>query len=367
MNRSLSFGDKTRTVVITLTLSILLLLLASCKDNKETRQRAERVINVSVSVVEKKTVRPSLDATGTLYPFDEAIVSAEVDGVIKRVYVEEGRPVSKGMLIAEIDETDFGLELKRAEAQLRQAEVTLTNTKTEYERKKALLKDELITKQQYDDVKTRLDLAEAELQKARASLNLAKQRLSKTKVYATLTGYVKTKKVTTGDFVRTGGQLFTLIKNDPIKLVFSINERDIAKVKVNQEVSFNVETLPAKEFKARVYTIYPNLDEKLRTLTIEARASNEAGLLKPGLFAKVTVYTDAPKDTLLIPSTAVLYEANTMKVYTIEGDKAKMKIIKTGAKYGDMVEVTEGLTEGERVVVVGQQNLSDGVKVHVAR
>lgn len=345
----------------------LILSLIGCKDDKQAKQQTDRAINVSVAKAVKKPIRPYLEATGTINPFDEAIVSAEVDGIVKKVNIEEGKAVSKGLLIAEIDETDFVFEVKRAEAQLKQAQATLSNTKIEYDRKKALLKDELITRQQYDDVEMRLALSEAELEKAKASLNLSRQRLSKTKIYATLSGYVKNKRVTSGDFVKTGAPLFTLIQNNPVKLIFNINERDIAKVKTGQEVSFTIDSMPNKEFKAQVYTVYPNLDDKLRTLTIEARANNEQGILKPGIFAKVLVYTEAQRDAVLIPSTSILYEADKMKVYIVEGDKAKMKMITTGGKFGDLVEVKEGIKEDDNIVVVGQQNLSEGVKVNVAR
>ena len=344
-----------------------LIILSGCKANKDSQQNPERAINVSLSKAVKKSIRPYLVATGTINPFEEALVSAEVDGIIKRVYVEEGKAVSKGTLLAEIDETDFVLEVKRSDAQLKQAQAILSNTQIEYDRKKVLLKDELITKQQYDDVEMRLSLAEAELEKAKASFNLARQRLTKTKIHATLLGFIKSKKIATGDFVKVGMPLFSLIQNNPIKIIFSINEKDISKIKVNQEVLFTVDGLPNREFKAKVYTVYPSLDDKLRTLTIEARASNEQGLLKPGIFAKVIVYTDAQRDGILIPATSILYEANTMKVYIVEGDKAKMKLIKTGGKFGDYVEVIEGVKEGDSVVTVGQQNLSDGVKVNVAR
>lgn len=344
-----------------------LFLLFGCKDSGEKKQQGERLINVQVVKAEKKAVRPFIEATGSLLPFDESVISAEVDGIVKKVNVDEGKPVSKGMIIAEIDDTDFILEVKRTEAGLRQAEATLINTKTEYERKNALYKEELITKQQFDDVTMRLELADSEVQRAKASLNLAKQRLSKTKIYSPLNGYIKSKRVTSGDFTKTGSPMFNIIQNNPIKLTFNINERDISKVKTNQEVSFTIDSIANKEFKATTYTVYPNLDDKLRTLMIEARASNDQGVLKPGLFAKVKVFTDKEKEVVLIPATSIIYEADTMKAYIVEGNIARMRQLKTGAKYGDFIEVIDGIKDSEIVVVVGQQNLSEGVKVNVAR
>ncbi len=341
--------------------------LLGCQEKKESKPQTERAINVTLTRAEKQRIKPFIEATGSLNAFEESLVSAEVDGIIKKLFFEEGNFVSRGIPIALIEDTDYLLEVKRAEAALRQAEASLANTRVEHERKKALFMDELVTKQQFDDVQMRLDLALAELDKTKATLNLARQRLSKTKILSPLSGYVKTKRVAAGDFIKTGAIIYGIIQNDPLKLLFTVNERDIHRVKVSQEVKFTVDSMPAREFKAKVHSIYPNLDEKTRSLTVEARVSNEKGDLKPGLFAKVSVFVDKEREAVLVPDTAILYEADKRKVFIVEGDKAAMRYIKTAGKYGALVEVIEGVKEGEGVVIVGQQNLSEGVKVNVAR
>ncbi len=113
--------------------------------------------------------------------------------------------------------------------------------------------------------------------------------------------------------------------------------------------------------------LYPTIDERTRSLTVEARAANPERLLKPGLFAKVTLYTDEPRDTVVIPVTSMLYEGRNVKVFVVEGDRARERPVKPGNKYDDVMEVTEGLKGGETLVVTGQQNLAEGAKVNVAR
>jgi membrane fusion protein (multidrug efflux system) len=98
---------------------------------------------------------------------------------------------------------------------------------------------------------------------------------------------------------------------------------------------------------------------------VEALIPNESGTLKPGLFAKVTLYTGAEKDTVVVPVTSLLYEEDRVKVFVIEGVWAKEKRVKLGSKYGEMMEIVEGLKDGETVAVSGQANLSDGVKVAI--
>jgi RND family efflux transporter MFP subunit len=340
--------------------------LSACK-KKEVKATAEKAVNVQVQPAGKRSLRPFIETIGTLNPYEEVTVSAEVDGVLKSVKVDEGTAVSKGMLLATIGDTDYILEVKRAEATLKQAEATLANTKLEYQRKEALYREELLTKQQFDDVATRLSLAEAEIERARAVLNLAKEKLRKTKIYSPLSGVVKEKKVSAGDYAKNGTNLFVIIQNNLIKLTFTVTEKDVGKLRKGQDVILKVDALPDKEFEGKVNIIYPSLEERTRTLQVEAIVPNHHGLLKPSFFAHVTLYTGTARDTIVIPITSLLYEAEKVKVFVVEGDKAKEKEVRLGGKYGEMMEIVEGLKEGEEVVVVGQQNLSEGVKVNVAR
>lgn len=342
-----------------------LLSFSGCK-KKETKAPAEKVINVQVQPAEKRSLKPFVEAIGTLNPYEEVIISAEVDGILKDVKVDEGSVVSRGQVLALIDDIDYNLDVKRADAALRQAEATLSNTKIEYQRKEALFKEQLVTQQQFDDVSTRLSLAEAEVERAKASLSLAREKLKKTKMHSPLAGIVKEKKVSPGDYVKNGTNLFVIIQTNPIKLNFTVTEKDVGKLKKGQDVLFKVDAFPDREFKGKLNIIYPSLEEKTRTLQVESLVPNPNGILKPGLFAHVILYTGAKKDAILVPITSLLYEGEKIKVFVIEGDRAKEIHVKTGQKYGEMMEIVKGVKEGERVVVTGQQNLSEGVKVNVS-
>ncbi|MCX5907319.1 MAG: efflux RND transporter periplasmic adaptor subunit, partial [Deltaproteobacteria bacterium] len=148
---------------------------------------------------------------------------------------------------------------------------------------------------------------------------------------------------------------------------FTLAEKDVGRVQADQDVYLRVEAFPGREFQGKVRTIYPSLEEKTRTLLVEALVPNPEGLLKPGFFAKVVLYTGQGRETVVIPITALLYEEARVKVFVEEGGRAKEKFVKLGSKYGEVMEIVEGLQTGEKVVVAGQQNLSEGVKLNVAR
>lgn len=343
-----------------------ILAIPACK-KKEANAPVEKIVNVRIQAVAEKTLRPYVETVGTLNPYEEVTVSAEVDGILREVRVDNGTAVSKGMLLSVIDDTDYGLEVKRAEAALRQAHATYENTKLEFGRKQSLYKEQLVTQQQFDDVSTRLSLADADVERAKASLLLAKQKLIKTRIYSPISGYVKEKKVSAGDYVKNGANLFVIIQNNPLKLNFTVTEKDVGKLRKGQDVTFRVDAFPGREFKGKVNNIYPSLEEKTRTLQVEALVPNPDNALKPGLFAHVILYTGAERNTVLVPIISLLYEGEAIKVFVIDGGRAKERLVKVGQKYGEMMEIVEGLKAGETVVIAGQQNLSEGVKVNVAR
>jgi len=365
-------------------LCLLIFTFTAC-EKKEVKTVTEKIISVQVQPVKKKSLRPFINNIGTLNPFEEVTVSSEVDGILKDVNVDNGSEVSKGMILAVIDDTDYNLEVERGMASLKQAEANLSNIKLEYHRKEELYKKELLTKQQYDDVTARLSIADAELERAKSSVSTARQKLSKAKIYSTLSGVVKEKKVSSGNYVKNGTPLFTIIQTNPAKLDFTVNEKDLEKIRKGQDVFLTVYAFPDKEFKGKLNIIYPNVDERTRTLKVEALVPNDAQLLKPGFFAKVMLYTGASKDIILVPVTSLLYEEEKIKVFVVEGDKARERIVKIGQKYklqsevgnremeaegqesdmAEFVEVVKGLKEGEQVVVVGQQNLFEGAKIKI--
>jgi membrane fusion protein, multidrug efflux system len=338
-----------------------LVFVTGCK-KKEVRM--EKITNVSIQAAAKKQFRPFIEATGTLNPFEEVSIGAEIDGIVKSVKADEGTAVSRGMLLATIDDIEYSQGVLSAQAALKQAEASLANAKVEFSRKDALYKEELVTKQQYDDVSTRLALAESDVEKVRAALSIAKQKLAKTRIYAPLSSRVKEKLVSEGDFVKNGTRLFTLIQPNPLKLRFFVSERDVGRMKVGQDVSVKVDAFSDKEFKGKVSIVFPSLDEKTRTLSIEALVPDKEGMLKPGLFARVISYTGGMKDTIVVPNTALLYEGDQIRTYVIEGDRAKERLVKLGNKYGDEIEILEGIKEGDKVVTAGQQGLSEGAKVN---
>jgi len=310
-------------------------------------------------------VRPYIEAVGSLEPDKEVVVSSEVDGVIREILVDEGDRVSRGMVLARVSDTDYLLGVRAAEAVWKQARANLENARTVFSRMEALYQEKVVSKQEYDNAVTRLDVAGQDADRASAALSLSRERFAKTVIRSPMDGAVNTKTATAGDFIGAGRPLMRVISIDPAKLGFSVAEKDIGALKSGQEVVFVVDPYPSREFSGTLTTIYPSLDERSRTLKAEASVPNRTGELKPGIFARVRVYTGEPRQAITIPITSILYEGTKTRIFVAENDTARERIVSIGGKYGEMMEVLDGLQEKERLVVVGQNTLTDGVKIRV--
>lgn len=371
VQKIISSGKRTfRPSIVTGFFAALLIVLAvfsltACQ--KEKKAEPEKLVNVRVWPAETRKVQPYLETTGTLRADEEVIVSTEVDGIVKKIHVDQGTSVGVGTLLAEINEKDYSWDVMRSDAARKQTEASLNNARAEFKRKEELYKEELITRQQFDDISTRVALAEAEMERARATQSISRERLGRTKIYSPMSGSVKEKRVSVGDFVRNGTPLFQLIKIDLLKLNFTVSEKDVAGLKMGQDVIFTVDAFPGKQFQGKVSLLSPNVEERTRSLQAEALVPNVNRALKPGYFARIKILTAAEHDAVVVPLTALMYDNSSIRVFVVSGDKAQERIIKTGNKYDETVEVLEGLKENEQVVVVGQNNLSEGVKVNVAR
>lgn len=352
-------------VLVTAAACVAGLCLGCAKEKEEIKE--DKISNVKIQTVQKDLVRPCLSTVGTLNPFEEVIVSSEATGLLKEIRVDEGTRVTKGMVLARINDTDYRLNVLNAEAALKQAEASLVNLKIEHMRKESLLKDDLVTLQQFDDVSTRLTVTAQDLDRADVALSLARERLDKTVIRSPMNGIVKMKRVAAGDLIAAGMPMLTVVQINPLKLSFAVTEKDVGFLKKGRNVSFTVDAFPGKSFSGILSIIHPSLDERTRTLKAEALVENPEQDLKPGLFAKVTLYTAAPREAVVIPITSLLYDGTRVRVLVREGDKAMEKFLKIGDKYGEMVEVLEGLTGGESLIVVGQNTLSKGSRINVIK
>ena len=308
-----------------------------------------------------------ISSTGSLLPYIEVAISSEISGTISQILVNVGDRVSKGSLLAKFDDMEIALNLKQAEANLSQAEANFRNAQLELQRKEELLKEEAISQGVYDTFQTRYDLAKAGVEAAKATLELAKKRLQDTLIKSPIDGLVKLKMTEEGQYINTmrSGPLFSVIQVDPIKLKFSVPEGYAAEVKKGQTVRARVDAYPGESFPGKVTTIDPHVDPLSRSIGLEALLPNSDHRLKPGFFAAVELTVKVVPNAIVIPDKSVIEEEDKFYVFVISNNTAHRREVKLGSQQRGMVQIVSGLNEGELVVSIGKEALSEGSQVKI--
>jgi RND family efflux transporter MFP subunit len=358
-------------------------------------------IDVTTAPAITRNVQRDVEVVGSFAADEEVVVSAQAAGELSQINVDFGSYVSQGQVLATIDQRDAKLKVEQAEATLKQtlarlgmkegekfdpnqnadvrvAKSQLDWAKLELDRSVKLIEKGDVPRSSYDEKVTNHNLAQARYQAAldsvsqqlaaveqqKASLALSKKALTDTVVRSPISGAVKEKHASRGAYLTVNGRIVTLVKINPLRLRADIPESSAAAVRIGQTINVTVDAFPNRAFTGRVVRIGPSLDEKTRALTVEAEVANSGNLLRPGMFAKSRLITSANAPAVMVPQRAVVPAAGQSKVFVIENGKAVERIVKTGATEGDLIEIAEGVKDGEIVATSNLDKLLTGVVVN---
>ena len=340
-------------------------LLASCS----SEEKVTPVIlapPVLVKTVGAHHLIDRIEATGQLLAKAEARVSAQVKGQIAHVAVEESGAVVADQVVLQIDPERRRLELASQRTRVVESKAQLELAQREHRRIAKLHAQSAASQSQLEESRTKLDLATSRLAGAEAELHLAERALRDATVTAPFAGLIARRYVNVGEFVSPGQELFDLVALDPIEVEFHLAERDSSRVDLAAVVEVRVAPFPNEIFYARVTVISPTIDPVTRTLRVKAELPNPDGRLRPGLFARADLGVAERANIPMIPEDAVLQRSDGAVVFRMVGDDRVERVrIRTGVYHDGLVEVADGLSPGDRVVVRGQTALIDGSAVSI--
>jgi len=306
--------------------------------------------NVEVAAARAETVRETFHAVGTVEAAERVTVASEIDAVVVALPFEEGRYVGEGQLLARLNDTELLAEARRAAALREQARLS-------FERFRSLAEERVASSQDRDNAKAALDVAEADL-------NLARARLGKTRIAAPFAGAVGRRLVSPGAFLRTGDVITDLARIDEVKIVFAMPEVYLADLKRGARVAVTTPAYPGKEFSGAVDVVDPILDPGTRSVRLVARVRNPRAELRPGMSADVRAVLAERPGAVTIPAEAVFAEGASNYVFRVNADSTVgRREVKLGARQEGRVEVTSGVAAGDRVVRAGHQKLFEGAKI----
>jgi membrane fusion protein, multidrug efflux system len=323
------------------------------------------VFPVEVTRAVYADVEHSLQSVGSFLSEEDITVSAEVAGAIKRLHTDEGAHVRSNDLLLEIDDAAFLHEVEEKESMMREAEARLENSRRTLQRSAQLYQDQVIGRQEYDEALTQVALNTASLDALRARLRTARKELEDTKVTAPSDGIVSRRYVAPGEYVKVGAELFAIVVVNPIKLSFSLPEKDAAAIAIGQKVRVTTSAWPGEQFTGDIYFISPTLDVNTRTLEVKARVDNPDLRLKPGFYASVTLLL-AQRRSLVLPESAVVVRDGETLAMVVEDDIIVYKTITPGMRFDGRVEILSGISDSDLVVTSGRSEITRGSTVTIA-
>jgi len=369
------------------------------------RGAAAQAVQVEATTPQKISIQREVELAGSLISSDQARVSSEVAGMVRRVLVELGQEVAVGQVVVELDTRELELSLQRAESQLRQTEAQLgidgikvkeppaddqissvrlaianrDDAVAQLRRAERLRQQNLLPQADLDTAETRVKVTEANyrtsletvqslkatLQDRRHAVEQAQKKLSDANIRASISGQISERLVNQGEFIRENTPVVSIVKLDPLKLQTSVQERYASIVNPGLPVEFSVESSPDRTFTARVAFVSPAVDTSTRTFPIEVLVDNGHRLLKPGFFAKGVIYTHLDEGALAIPEDAISTLAGVSNVYVIENGKIRRQPVTLGIRVGKLVEILSGLNGNEQLAASNLTTLAEGVSVDV--
>jgi RND family efflux transporter MFP subunit len=334
---------------------IMFILFMNRARNQAKVQSTINLSSIPVTAVQpvKQKINENLSSVGTLYGIREVTILSETQGRVMAIHADMGDRLSEGSPIAKVDD-----ELKVAA--LMSAEANYEKAQADYERYKKLIAEQTINESQLESAAQAYKLAKAQ--------HIAAQRqLKDTKIASPISGIVTARYVEVGAVVVPGTPVITIADISTLKIKLNVPEKDVFKLRIDQDVDVLTEVYHDVIFKGKILHISDKSDDAHMYPIEIALPNSREHPLKSGLFARVVFHIVHETESILIPRNALVGSVRSPQVYVVENNMAKLRDVMVGMEIGNDLEITQGLTADEVIVTSGQINLKDNVPVTIAK
>ena len=314
-----------------------------------------KVYPVRVTPVSKTAITRTLEYTANLAAFKEIHYAPASPGRIKKINVDVGSRVTRGKVLVEMDET-----------QLSTAITQLESAQDSYQRLKTLYEQGSMAEQQYEQVKTQFELAQKNVEFLQDNTTL------KSPINGIVTGkYFENGEMFSGAPNTQAGKaaVISLMQINPLKVFVSVSQNHYSELKKGMSVDISSDVIPGKTFPGEISKVHPTINPMTRTFQVEIIIPNEDELLRPGMFAKISIDI-LEEETIMVPAIAVLKQegTNNRYIFVREENKARKIEVKLGKRVDDRVEaISDKIKEGMDLIIEGQASLLDGSDIEVVK
>lgn len=360
-------------ILIGIMIAVIFIISYRIVDNiQRDRERAVRLsqgrsISVVTAYPERMTIVPKLEFSGSLDPEWQADVAAKVDGRIEKVYVREGDVVTKGQVLAILEQTDTNANLIIAQGSFLDAQTNLRKAETDLQRYEELFKRGAVSQKAVDDYRFARDNAAAKLESARGTLQGMESKSTGTVLVAPEDGIVSKRYYQEGYYAKAGTPIIAVADISSLKTIIHIPEGQISGVDVGNEAVIKVPAYGDKKIVGEVTRIAPVADLPSHTFEAEVSVDNSQDL-RAGIYANVSLVALPKENVLTIPLNAIVMRDDQQTVYVANAEGVvQRRVLNIGYTNDQVAEVVSGLTEQDLIVIEGHHKLREGSKINLEK
>ncbi|MDQ2085680.1 efflux RND transporter periplasmic adaptor subunit [Herbivorax sp. ANBcel31] len=405
-------------ILVLLTAFILLMAVGcSTSASNDDENNEERPVSVGVDVVKRADIERVQTIVGQAKPLKEINVVPKQPGKVSELYVSLGEQVEKGQTLFKIDDKEIRLQLAQSEASvnvarsnlnmaqggslelqmaqlessLKSAEINLNDAKKAYDDARILYENGMASKQdferaetgyelakeQYESAKTAFEVTEArinkentetavaQLRQAEAAYDLAKTQLENTVVTSPANGYISALNVSEGEMASNASPSATVVDISTIIVDVNVGENIVNSIKTGDEYLVYIKSVQKEPFLGEVVSVSPNVDQMTQSYLTKIEVPNENKFIKGGMSAEVEIAFESKENVMTVPVESIINESGKSFVYVIDEDRAVRSEVSTGISSDKLIEISGDIKEGDRVIIKGQNFLSDNSRVIV--
>jgi len=411
-------GRMKKTILVLVILGIAALgavraaqVISNRKSVESNRQAMGQAPLIEVAPVTQGLIEEKMLRTGDIAPYAQVTIYSKVQGWVEKINVREGDRVKAGQVLVTLDAREAEATVAQSKAsleaaiarwkqvkatseetiqsQIQQAKANLDLAEADLNRARELHEKNFISRQQLDEARTKFSvakaaydlalnnvrqktwendiaLAQAQVQQAKATLDLNQAQLANLIILAPMNGKITKRYVDPGIMVKDTTPILTMMDLDEVKMVVNVIEKELVRLQKGQEVKVTVTAFPDRTFQGRIAIITPALELQSRTAEIQISIPNPGYILNPGMFGRVEALLRSDLKATLIPIQALITDEDKNFVYALKDGKVYRRAVQKGISKDTVVEIIRGLNPGEQVVTAGQEFLRDGIPVRLA-
>jgi len=361
-------------------------------DDAGAKKGEKEATPVELALAKRGEIAAFLSSTANLRALREVTVSTQAEGIVQKVFVEEGDFVKEGQVLCSLDDAPVRIRIQLSQEKLEQAILQtekakirqqkavaqIGHTQAEFDRYEKARKEGLVSDKEVATYKYKLEELQHDerssvseekefghkVRELEAEIAQAKLDLSRAEVRAPFSGFVTLRTVNIGQRLKPNDNLFNLGAFSPLFADVHLSEKDTRAVRSGQAATIRLGSDDTAAVQGRVERISPTVDQASGTVKVTVAMEPQPGF-RPGAFVRVEIRTDTKTDAIVIPKRALIEEDGQNYVYVANNDTAKRTKVALGYQREGMVEIREGVTDGQKVVVAGQGALKEGGKIKV--